>query len=177
MSELCNRIVHFGNNITQLIINHEINSQTWQNFYDRVSQLSLWTNTMIQMQIKVYYHEGLIYEYDIQSGKCICYADEYGGLGMLKMNTESDLNSALTYILKRKKCDQCDLLPINNYYNIHEIERSQFDNESFSVIFEKKGQSHEIKLVCNNIDLIAMENILKQLMFCRSIELTQIIAI
>lgn len=168
MSEYQNRVIHFGNSITQSIINHQINLEIWQSFYNSVQNLSIWTHQRINREIKVYHYEGLIYEYDKQSGQYMCYLDEHHQLKMMKINND---NHALTYILHRKNFNELDFQPINKYYNVYEMQRSEFHNELLTVIFEKKGHNHEIKLVCSDINQCQIEQILKQIMEITSVQL------
>ena len=161
MNQSKNRVIHFGNLINQSVINHQINDKIWTKFYNSIDQLPIWTQKIINREIKVYHYEGLIYEYDLDSGEHICYLDEHDQLKMIKINND---NNALTYILNRKYFDQLDFQPINNYYNVYEVKRSEFQNKSFRVILEKKGDNHEIKLICSDINEDQIEDILKLIM-------------
>ena len=74
-----------------------------------------------------------------------------------------EISYALSYLNKRTFLKQFDFQPINRYYNVHEIKRSEFSNKSMKILFEEKKDSYEIKLLIFDTNESQIEFFLTQL--------------
>ena len=155
-------VIHFGESITRFIIDHNINVDLWKNIFDQINGMKIWKDTKLSQKHKIYQHDNLVYEYNLNDDKCVCYTEKPTNLQMLKLiDSQSPFKVSLTYALDQTILSDCDFQPINKYYNVHEIERHEFSTQSMSLIFEKKGDTHEIKMFIEGNNWIENEKYLR----------------
>lgn len=145
-------VIHFGQHISRNMYEHDIDINIWQKWLD-IQKKQLWTNTICEQKYKTYCIDNLMYEFDVQTNKYVCYYDHINNVQSLTLPTNNigdKLCHSLCYEVTRESIDY-EFLPINKYYNENEFLRTIFENDKIKIIFEIQKKSHEIKIIMKNL--------------------------
>jgi hypothetical protein len=138
-------VIHFGKQETKYIVNHSIPVEDWKSILDDISKLNIWSEVSTDKSYKSYNFDSLIYEFDHESKTGTCYTKLISDIDMMHWKKFS----ALSYVAQIKEINESEFLPVNKYYNVHEVTRSSLTNDRLSVIFEHKPEDdiYELKII------------------------------
>lgn len=135
-------VIHFGHLLTSMIFDHDIEINQWTSLFEHV-RTSSFQPSIINQSYKIYQIHDLTYEFEITSpNHYICYSDDISAVNPCRFQ------NALTYV-RYRSIFKYDFQSINSYYNVHETTKNVFMNinHDSEIVFEKKGQRHEIKII------------------------------
>ncbi len=159
---LHDQIIHFGQSLNDNIYDHNIDKKIWELLLLKISQNVNFTNKCVKKTYKIYHYENLVYEFDLDNNYQ-CFTDIFDSIQkLILVGNETNLTTSLVYKRKRFPINSF-FQPINRYYNIHELERSIYANDDFDIIFEKKNNQREIKIIIHLIDIDDNSNKLDKL--------------
>lgn len=157
-------VIHFGTLMNQSIVDHSIDEKIWSQI------MSLYINQTDEYNIKhqryqKYQHNNTNYECDLDLCEGVHYTEEISEISMLTFPQEKLLGNALQYKHKKLFLNDLCFLPHNRYYNIQTIDSYEISpkNQEFNLIFEKKNNKYEIKLITTS----QLSDSLKLVVDCR----------
>ncbi len=140
-------ILHFGHQVGEHVVNHQIPEQTWKSALDQISQLKRWTNKRIDHTIQSYQLENSVHELDISTGQIQSYIPEFTSLQFRTNPKMTQFNNYLQYQVTSTRLSEQSFQPTTKYYNITKVERSEFGDQKVTIIFDKKANHYEVMLL------------------------------
>lgn len=145
-------VIHLGNYISPHIFQHNVGKDEWDRKMLVVKDQLHIPLTESNHEYTIYQHNEIMYEFN-QQQKMVCISDSFDKI------EEHQSHHALQYIRTRYNY-QFDFLPITDYFNVHTLYRTTYQNENIRIIFEKYDSNYEIFIITDinkktqNADLI-----------------------
>jgi hypothetical protein len=138
-------VVHLGQQIHDYIYNHTISKDDWSRIYDCCLKLG----KLKVAKLKRYSYDDIFYEF-AQKSHPICFHEHYQLIELKPRYLQYQLEIEIKNF---------DFQPINQYYNVYEIQRSEIliDKLNTTVCFEEKtlsgsgNKTYEIKISAKNV--------------------------
>ena len=147
-------IIHFGQKKALALVDHKIPKKLWETKMDEIMNHKKWPTQIIHQKHTMYSYDSL--QYDISEQKN-CYTISIKKMDHILLNDiDTHFSGALVSLRYRQTIDENEFLPINKYYNIHDVYHSIFEDldHNIKIVFEKKVNhsneySYEIYLIYN----------------------------
>jgi hypothetical protein len=166
--ETTDYIIHLGHPIAQMIYDHDLSLTQWD------QMIALVTSQPHQVKkghYQIYQYNGLTYQVDTETNRCLCYSEIVSEVTTLK---------SLNY-RRHRVVHNYDFLPINQYYNVHEVIRdiyilgsqptatlgSQPNNIEFIFEHNNDDDHRQVMITGSNLSQMLIHPIVQQLsQFC-----------
>lgn len=142
-------ILHFGLKMGEHMTDHKIPAQVWKSALDHISQLKQWTHRQLDHIVQIYQFENSTHELDASTGQMQSYIPHFQSIKVNQMISflSPSFQSYLQYQVTSELLPEQSFLPINKYYNVNKVVRSEFSDGQVTFIFDKKETHYELMML------------------------------
>ncbi len=137
-------IIHLGYQISQDIINHNLPLDQFNQLYKHLQTLPKVVCQSSQ-KYKIYQIENLQHELNLDTQQILSVIPSYS---QVKIQTLQNIQfQALIYHVNYQHLPETSFEPINRYYNVYEVLRTELHLDQVRFRFETKDSGSEIQII------------------------------